>query len=307
VNVQGKDLLTVPGNLLFMGEYAVLEEGGLGIGIAVERRVVVGMEKQGASRESRSTDKGSSSLMGAVVEAVGRELAARDREATVPTVRLRADSSALFDTEGRKLGLGSSAAVALGTALAYLRLAGLEGQALADSGFRAALSAHRAHQRGLGSGYDLATSLSGGYILFRGGTSPSYERIELPWMPRLGLLRGPAPVDTSRAVERYLEWRRSKGAAARDFLEASNEAVRGFAAAGSWGEAEPYALAAARLGLELGDALGVSARNEALEGRRGKSLGAGNELGATWGEELRGGEARAMELEVAKEGPRWIE
>jgi phosphomevalonate kinase len=36
--------LTVPGNLLLLGEYAVLEEGGLGITLALERRVVVTAE-----------------------------------------------------------------------------------------------------------------------------------------------------------------------------------------------------------------------------------------------------------------------
>jgi phosphomevalonate kinase len=225
----------------------------------------------------------------------------------MPHLRLHVDSSAFFGPDGAKLGLGSSAAVAVGTAQALLRYSGLEPGALEDSTLRAALDGHRSRQGGIGSGYDIAASLYGGCGLFTGGATPSFEPIVLPWMPPFSLVRGAAPVDTSGAVGRYMEWKKRNPQAARDFLEASNEVARSFAGAGNWTEASSLLMEGARLGVELGEAIGVSARIAGLDGREGKALGAGNEVGALWREDSETKAGGFEDLAIATAGPLWRE
>jgi len=283
----------------------------------VERRVVVGIEPAGEltivgagggfSETWRESDRGSPSLLGAVVAAVGRELEARSIQDKTLPLRLHVDSSAFFGPDGMKLGLGSSAAVAVGTAQALLRYAGLETRALEESTFRAALDGHRSRQRGIGSGYDVAASLYGGCGLFTGGEVPSFEPIALPWMPPFSLIRGAAPVDTSRAVGRYIEWKKLNPRAARNFLETSNEVARAFAGAGNWSEASSRLEEGARLGVELGEAIGVSARIAGLDGRKGKACGAGNEVGALWREDFETKAGSLEDIGIATTGPLWKE
>ena len=310
-------LLTVPGNLLLLGEYAVLEEGGLGIAVALERRLVVRAEpadeltivgsRGGFSETWRRSDRGPPGLPSAIVGAVERELGAQGLEGKRPPLLLYVDSSAFFDSDGNKIGLGSSAAVAVGIAQVLLRYSGIEGRALADSTFSAALGGHRAYQGGHGSGYDIAASLYGGYGLFKGGEKPTFERLALPWMRPFALLRGETSVDTTHAIERYGEWKRRYPSAAKAFFEASNEVVHTFAAAGTWMEASNRLKEGSRLGIELGAAIGVNARIARLEGRIGKALGAGDELGALWREDSETLAGELEEIEVAATGPRWRE
>ena len=325
----GAAVLTVPGNLLLLGEYAVLEPGGLGIAVAIERRVALTVE---AARELtvidangrvatwKGADLGPPSLVGATIEAVERELASWGRGGGTPSLCLRVDSSALFGTDGKKVGLGSSAAVAVGIAFALLCDAGLEGAGLEASTLRAALDGHRSYQGGRGSGYDVAASLYGGIGLFVGGGKPSFERLDLSWMPPFSLVRGPASVDTASAIRSYEEWKRQSPAAPKRFLAASNEAVRGFATAGNWGEASARLLEGAGLSVRLGESIGVPARLESLggriesmggplegyEGRVAKALGAGDELVALWQDAAWPLEA-SERIEIARSGPSWNE
>lgn len=307
-----KALLTVPGNLLLLGEYAVLEKGGQGIGLAVERRVRIQVEeaeglsivgRTGNETFSWSPELGRAGLIGAVVESVKAELGRLGSGGEAPRLAISIDSSALFAEDGTKLGLGSSSAVASGLALALLRCSGIDGQALSDSSFRASLAAHRSAQGGIGSGYDVAASLRGGLVLFTGGEEPGIEALELTWMRPLHLVRGPGPVETARAIRRYQDWKARRPRAARAFLEASNEVVVEFARARDWAEATRLLNEGARLGLDLGEAIGVSARIGRLEGGAGKALGAGNEIGATWGETA----AEGLEMRVSGAGPLWSE
>ncbi len=132
--------LTVPGNILLLGEYAVTEEGGIGLAVAVERRVRVALHPwdelliqgswPGASVSWSPGSPGapllgaavtwpsgpagsisSSPLLAAVVEATRAWLRSAGRRDAWKT-RVTVDSTALFGADGRKLGLGSSAAVA---------------------------------------------------------------------------------------------------------------------------------------------------------------------------------------------------
>jgi len=306
--------LSVPGNLLLLGEYAVLEEGGLGISIAVDRRVRIEVEPArelridgmgaGGQATLRPAD-GGSGLLGAVGAAVQAELESQGLGSRLPPLHLSVDSSALYAAGGRKLGLGSSAAVAAGAAWTLLELSGFPLHGLAEASFRASLAAHRAHQGGRGSGYDVAASLYGGYGLFRGGLLPSFRPLSLPWMPQLSLRSGAAPVSTVDAVGRYLVWKEESPGAARAFLEASNEAVRGFVQARDWARASIFLREGARLGIELGEAIGVPARIALAEGEEGKALGAGDELWALWRCLPEAFAAESLPLVVATQGALW--
>ena len=136
--------VSAPGNMLILGEYAVLEEGGLGAAAAVDAWVHLdqvpdsGLTIQAVMPAGSFTwtrdrpDAGP--LISAIVEAVeartGMKCDAR---------RIHIDSSALFGEGGRKAGFGSSAAV--------------------SATLCAALEAHRSAQGGTGSGYDVYASV----------------------------------------------------------------------------------------------------------------------------------------------------
>lgn len=110
--------------------------------------------------------------------------------------RLSVDSSAFF-AEGRKLGLGSSAAVAVavGTALG----AAIDAEAVAKMA-----SAHRAFQGGSGSGADVHAIATGGVVQFEQGAATS-----LP-APGNGLQIQPiiamASVSTVDRIARFRSW-----------------------------------------------------------------------------------------------------
>ena len=112
--------------------------------------------------------------------------------------------------------------------------------------------------------------------------SPAWE----PWKPRafptVLLFPGLSPVATPDAIRRYLQWREANPHAAREFLDASNRRVMEFLRADAASSALSALAAYKRVSVDLGDAIGVSARITAPEGLDPewcKSLGAGNELG----------------------------
>jgi len=318
--------LSVPGNLLLFGEYAVLEEGGLGLAVAIERRVVVDLSPArelsilgrwgGESTEWRPRGAPASEarrqpdaarggepppaaapgdqppdLLGAAVAACDRMLARPDGRADDYPLRLTVDSAALYEPGRAKSGFGSSAAVAVGVTAALLRAARAEEAGFEGMVFEAALAAHRVHQGGRGSGYDIAASLAGGLLLFTGGPCPSYRRLSLPWLPDFSLIQTEHPVKTPGAIGRYLAWKRRKPQEADRFLRRSNEVVLQILAATTLEAARPAIIEATRLGLWLGREIGVPAEIPLRaapgepplgDGLLLKALGAGNEIGAIW-------------------------
>ena len=297
--------LSVPGNLLLLGEYAVVEPGGLGIALAIEPKVsatareakeasIIGLSERGEVRWP-GADAG---LLALVAHAV-RALLARRGIRELPCAEVRIDSRPL------RKGYGSSAAAAVAAAGVLLAMAGLAGDDLIEAASHAALTAHRAFQGGLGSGYDVAASLHGGIGLFEGGEEPSWTPLALDWMGQLALFPGKAAVATAGAVARYQEWKRADPSAAADFFAASNRAVSGFSSARGWSEAAAWFEAARALGLELGRAIGVSAEIRPPEGRaRGslyKAVGAGNEVGVLVATEAQRGSGTS-ELRIAAAG-----
>jgi len=266
---------TVPGNILLLGEYAVLEEGGLGFALAVDPRVRLEAEPAPSLQVQARWPGGSGSpLVDASVACVS------EYRGRACTGSLLVDSTDFFSANGRKSGLGSSAAVTVALVCGLLRLSGRD-PAPRDAAFLA-VKAHRRAQGGRGSGYDVLASFHGGAGLFHGGAEPSWETAALPRGCELSLFPGPSPVSTAGAVGRYLEWKERSPAAARDFLEASNRAVRAFCAARSLEQARDSVDACRKIGIDLGREIGVPAEMAVppgLDPAWCKAIGAGNELG----------------------------
>jgi phosphomevalonate kinase len=146
-----------------------------------------------------------------------------------------------------------------------------------------AVRAHRRAQGGRGSGYDVICSFHGGAGIFKGGTDPSWEPCRIPGDPDICLFSGPRAVSTSDAVGRYEEWKKRNPRRAREFLEESNKAVLSFIRAASAFDVARRFAACRRIGIRLGEEIGVKADLEApagLDPLRCKAVGAGNELGA---------------------------
>ena len=320
--------LSVPGNLLLLGEYAVTEEGGLGLALAVDRRVsaevhpadalvVEGFWGSGRLRWTPSKAE-SSALIRAIVDTWRRYCSTTDpkdraypnqERASIleqPRVHIRVDSSALF-VRGRKGGFGSSAAVAVALSCVLLSLYGFEGAELMRAAAGIALEAHRRAQGGRGSGYDIYASLYGGFGCLTGGAQPQWRAVQLPWLPPMYLFRGPESVSTSGSLGFYERWKEADPPAFQRFLERSNQNVVDFLQSGDWPGARRSFEKAARLGLELGQRIGVSAAitaPESLDPGLYKAVGAGNELGIYVAEKQK--EEPRMELvEAAAEGVRW--
>ena len=280
---------TAPGSVLLLGEYAVLWQGGLGVAAAVELRVRVRVipaldalridGTDGIERFAWSSRPGNSGapagLLAAVVDACAGELGRVPGPALVTV-----DSSALTGG-GRKLGLGSSAAVAVAVTSALLRADGHS--APLDTVFRTALRAHRAAQGGRGSGYDVAASTYGGAGLFEGGEEPRFEL--LPDAPgSLVLILGDSPLATPPAITRYLAWAEERPGDCRCHRRVSDAIVRHAVRTGGWSEA---LRAGRRVTRWLGEVIGVPVEPEELRdrldhaaaaGHPGKPAGAGGEL-----------------------------
>lgn len=131
---------SAPGKLVVLGDYAVLE-GGPALVASVNRRAV---------GELRATPAAASEIVDAVLRLASPI-------AFDPTRSfLHVDTSGFRDEQGRKLGLGSSAAVAV--VASALALGRRDASVLA-----LALAAHR-EATGGGSGVDVAASFHGGLI-----------------------------------------------------------------------------------------------------------------------------------------------
>ena len=284
--------LSVPGNILLLGEYAVLEEGGLGLAMAADRRVRIAIEPcdtlmiEGTwQRHALSWMRGDpgTPLLSAAVDVVESWLSRGEIGTAGIRCRIRIDSSAFFTAEGRKAGLGSSAAVTVGLVSALLRAAGVPPDQRDAAVPGLAVRAHRLAQGGRGSGYDVTCSFHGGAGIFQGGAEPSWKPCSIPGDPDVYLYSGPRAVATSEAVGRYEAWKKDNPAQAREFLDASNAALLAFTRAGSMGEAAHSFAACRKIGIELGEAIGVPAQLKipaGLDPAWCKAVGAGNELGA---------------------------
>jgi len=188
---------SAPGKLILTGEYAVLD-GAPALVTAVDRRVRVtvsgrsngytlsaplfGLANHPFTIGCESSGLEELGVVRAVVEAVSEG-------ASLPPVAITIDTSPFYQGE-HKLGLGSSAAVAVALSGALL------GAALSAPDpptlFAFALAAHRRAQGGVGSGVDVAASVFGGVL--------RYELDQLPVSTRLPDGLAFLPVWTGRSA-----------------------------------------------------------------------------------------------------------
>jgi len=174
--------VTAPGKVVLSGEYAVLD-GAAAVCMAVDRRAVVTVVDS-ADDCSRVTAPGYSNTEGSFVTRAGglRWKQGASEYALVNAVfdvlqpvasrhlSLTLDSRQFVDSAtGRKLGLGSSAAMTVALTAA---LGGSDG--LPDRAMRA----HQSLQAGRGSGVDIATAICGGLIEYR---MPESRARKLAW------------------------------------------------------------------------------------------------------------------------------
>jgi phosphomevalonate kinase len=188
--------VSAPGKLFLIGEYAVLD-GRPAVVAAIDRRVV-GRLVPGLAPASPLVEQAVESVRSYLLDAGG----------TPPEGTPQLDSSALASGTG-KLGLGSSAAVAVAAVGALLDAAGCDLEYSQNLTYILANRAHRAAQGGRGSGADVAAAIHGGVICYqRRAGEVGVQPLELPASLELVVFSTGTPsstVDHVRALEAHTE------------------------------------------------------------------------------------------------------
>jgi phosphomevalonate kinase len=237
----GTPVVTAPGKIFLVGEYAVLEEGPAVL--AAVTRYAVAQFMPGMNPMSEL-----------VAEAVARAKAEiGEAAAALPP------GSVLVDTEdfsqgAKKIGLGSSAATAVATVGALFESAGVSVAAHREQILALALAAHRAAQRGAGSGADVAAAVHGGLIKVvrqRVG-APSIEPLNSPSGLRLVVFWTGEAVSTARMIEGIGRFAKAKPTEYREHMDSLHEIAGRFVAELRAGSATGAVAAAGRYGKRLG-------------------------------------------------------
>lgn len=177
---------SAPGKALVSGEYAVLEGApAIAMAVACRARVRVELSADGLHRvispgfddSSRAfTADGQAGLRWADDSDAGRQTLLAGVWGTLrpeppAPLAISLDTRDFHDPgSGRKLGFGSSAALAVALTAALLRVCG-RGEDVLDR----SLAAHRRLQGGRGSGVDVAAAVRGGLIAYRARSSESLD------------------------------------------------------------------------------------------------------------------------------------
>jgi len=218
---------SAPGKLVLAGEYAVLD-GAPAIALALDRRATVSIAPAAGTLHV-VTAPGYCDLPGNfAIEADGlawrsggTRYALFERLWREADVRPAAPLAVVIDTSefhdprsGRKVGIGSSAAVSAALATALAALGGANAATVAQR-------AHRHFQGGAGSGVDVAASLAGGVIEFH---ADGHRASAVGWPRGLcySVLWSGVAADTAARLRRFgaqpaLPARRELCAAARRF------------------------------------------------------------------------------------------
>ncbi len=194
-----------PGKLFVTGEYAVLH-GERALVVALDAGIVARVEPSrrwrlvaadlGLDAPLEDVSPGSRAALLAAAVAAGRAELGISGPLTVVVCGSTAAAR-------RKHGLGGSAAsvVAILAALAGARGADIEDEATRSMLFSQALSVHREHQLGRGSGADVAASVYGGWIDYTTGDAmPRLSHVALPDDIRLAAVWSGVASDTARAI-----------------------------------------------------------------------------------------------------------
>lgn len=216
---------SAPGKLVLIGEYAVVD-GFPAVVAAVSRRAtatVTAGVNDGESLEVRGNDPRWVSvadsareqpLLAAVLDEVTK------RGIALPSGRIAVSTTA-FATEGKKLGLGSSAAAAVAFTSVFVHPLGTD--AIHD----VARAAHRAFQGG-GSGIDVAASTYGGILKFQSGAATAAPALPADLAVVVAWTGVPAKtqgfVDAWRALPSRFDHARAIDAATSRFLIGSARA-----------------------------------------------------------------------------------
>jgi ERG8-type phosphomevalonate kinase len=272
--------LGVPLKLVRGGEYGVLEPDGLGVVAGIDRRVDVEVRPrpQGGVRVHALGAQGLSFAIDGPDEA--GHLALDDLPRTVrehyPYVCEALDCSFLYAAElglaprglelsldssagvievpgstPQKLGLGTSAAVTVGTVAAALAAHGvpIDRPTFRRAMVRLCLLAHHRAQGGVGSGIDVAAAAHGGILAYTRGNAGWLERMERRGVTPLQLARTPWPglhaealpvpkelrllcgftgrsSGTTGFVRRYRSWAKEQPDAHERFVKASKRGAQ---------------------------------------------------------------------------------
>ncbi len=216
---------SAPAKLVVSGEYAVLH-GAPALVLALNRRVKVSVHAsswQGWQFDGRGLTASSRHSLHSLIE--GPALPASDPGmlcqqlllhwpsgdplAVLPAdLAILLDSSALFE-HTEKLGLGSSAAVTVALATALATAADFE------PALDWPLRAHRAAQKGRGSGLDVAAAWHGGLIRFRPSpdrqSPPSVVATALPAELQLCFVYAGFATSTVSQLSTFEDWCRQAG------------------------------------------------------------------------------------------------
>ena len=257
--LRGSPVVAAPGKVFLLGEYAVLE--GAPAVVAAVSRYAVGQYVIGIEPESLFTAEG----VQAALAGLG------DRATAMPPGSVLIDSTS-FSVGGKKLGLGSSAAVVVVSVAAVMEMAGVSVAEHRDLCFTLAEQAHRGAQGGLGSGADVAAAVYGGLIQYRlpkpsasgpipnpEGAAPVVVPMELP--PQLNLVvfsegKPASTPDLIRTVKLFAERNESTYASLmsklEDRAEMFLEAIAGRNVAAAISAAREYTVELAELGTRSG-------------------------------------------------------
>ncbi len=185
--------VSAPGKAFLIGEYAVLE-GSPALVAALDVRAV-------AHRPATPAKAPPSAVVRCAHGRVSAYLEARGVTDLPPPPVVETGG---FTMGARKLGLGSSAAVAAAVVGYHLTAAGLDPQdpAILEDALSLALAAHAEAQGGGGSGADVAAAVLGGLLRFQDRKA---RAVPVPSWVHIGFVDAGAPAVTSRFVARVKE------------------------------------------------------------------------------------------------------
>ncbi len=210
--------VSAPGKAFLIGEYAVLE-GVPALVSAVDVRAV-------AVAPSDDRPSASSAVVHCAHARAAAFLEGRGESVAEPP----AVETGGFTLGHRKLGLGSSAAVAAAVVGYHLAQSGLDPHAdeVRAQALAIAAAAHAEAQGGGGSGADVATAVMGGVVRFVEGRA---ERFSIPGWLAIGFVDAGAPAITSSFVAAVRQSAKSDAAGYREAMDLLARAAQRFATA----------------------------------------------------------------------------